>query len=147
MNFTNIAKHTSCDCLLSAVENTTDTFVRSVRKSNNLSESDFRNHIERHKTALNPDDCNELCGLHGVSFEIWNDDSAEPLMEKYLATAAISPMFKKNLCVIKFMPNSGVVKHTPNQKEYNEFHYDFYKDDSFVINNLELVKMIPLIVA
>ena len=66
-------------------------------------------------------------------------------MNKYLYTASISPALKKNLCVIKFKPDCGLVKYTPNQSEsYNEYHYDFYKADDFLVEKLELVEMIQL---
>src|ERR1700761_9799139 len=103
MNFTKISDKTDCNCLSDATENYVDTFVRSVRRSNNLSESDFRNHIERNKVAIDETDCEENCGLHGVSVEIWNEGSTKILLKKYLTTAAISPQYKKNLCVIKFL--------------------------------------------
>lgn len=145
MDFKKISEKTACHCLLNAVENTTDTFVRSVRRSNNLSDADFRNHIERDKKVTNENDCEEVCGLHGVSVEIWNEESSKQLMEKYLFTATISRHIKKNLCVIRFTKNNGLVKFTPNQFEYNEYHYDFYKEDSFTVSSLELIEMIPLI--
>ncbi len=85
--------------------------------------------------------------MHGVSVEIWNEKSSPLLLEKYHRTAAISPQFRKNLCLIKFTNDNGVVKHTPNQYEYNEYHYDFYKEDSFSVSKLNLIEMIPLIVA
>lgn len=144
MNFTKITDNTTCNCFGGAVENTTDTFVRKVRRSAELKDADFKNHIERDKTASNQHDCDEVCGLHGISIEIWNEKSSAPLMEKYITTASFSPKAKKNLCVIKFLPNSGLVKHTPEQKEFNEFHYDFYKEDSFLVSNLELVDMIQI---
>lgn len=146
MNFYKISEQTACNCFIDAVENTTDTFVRRVRRSNNLSDSDFKNHIERNKIPVNKDHCDEVCGLYGVSVELWSQESYKPLMDKYLTTAALSPQFKKNLSVIRFMPNDGLIKHTPNQEEYNEFHYDFYKEDTFSVNNLNLIEMIPLVV-
>ena len=144
MNFTKISINTNCNCLREANENTDDTFVRKVRRSGNLNDSDFRTHFERGKIPGNLDDCEEICGLNGVSIEIWNGDSSKPLMDRYLITAAISPQVKKNLCVIKFRENCGLVKHTPNQAEYNEYHYDFFKDDDFLVEKLELIEMIPL---
>ncbi|HEY8783211.1 MAG TPA: hypothetical protein VIM16_16410 [Mucilaginibacter sp.] len=147
MNFTKISHNTSCNCFIDAVENTNNTFVRKVRRSENLKDSDFKTHIERDKTPQNLNDCEEVCGLNGVSIEIWNEISSKPLMDKYLLTAAISPQLKKNLCVIRFKVDCGLVKHSPNQMNFNEFHYDFFKDDNFVVEKLDLVEMIQLKVA
>lgn len=144
MAFIKITSKTTCDCLSGAVENIFDTFIRKVKHSSNLSNSDFRNYIERGRIAKNDNDCDEVCNLNGVSFEIWNDESKDLLMKKYKLTLTISPKIKNNLCVIKFLPESGVLKHTPNQEEYNEFHYDFHKCDTFSTSDLQLINMIPL---
>jgi len=144
MNFSKIEESTTCDCFTNTVENTSDSFVRKVRVSPSLKDPDFRSHIERNKKPSSIADCEEVCGLNGLSFEIWSESSSDLLMKKYQTTAAISPQSKKNLCVVKFKLNSGVIKHTPHQEEYNEFHYDFYKDDNFSIANLELVDMIQI---
>lgn len=143
MDFKKITDTTSCNCLLDTYSNTTDSFVRKVRKSPDLKDPDFRNHIEKGK-MLEDASCEEICGYYGVSIEIWNDSSANVLLEKYKYTASISPKSKNNLCVIRFKENTGLVKHTPNQQIYNEHHYDFYKDDSFCVADLELIEMIPL---
>lgn len=145
MNFTKISDNTSCNCFVDASENIADTFVRKVSRSGNIKDSDFKNHIERNKTPADSNNCEEVCGYHGVSIELWNEQSTPPLMNKYRQTAIISPQLKKNLCVIKFKSECGLIKYTPNQlEEYNEFHYDFYKDDDFLVEKLELVEMIPL---
>ena len=144
MPFQKITEHTICDCLSGAVEDVTNLYVRSVRKAPDLKDADFRTHFERGKTPTNENDCDELCGFHGVSIEIWNDISSPVLLKKYNYSASISPKFKKNLSIIRFKENNGLVKHTPDQMEYNEYHYDFYKDDAFTVSDLELIEMIPL---
>ena len=144
MPFNKITENTICDCFHGAVEDVTNLFVRSVRKAPDLKDADFRTHFEREKKPNNDNDCDEVCGFHGVSIEIWNDTSSPVLLKKYNYSASISPKFKKNLSIIKFKTNNGLVKHTPNQIFYNEYHYDFYKEDSFAVSDLELVDMIPL---
>ena len=144
MKFTKITDNTNCNCFSGAIENNNDTFVRKVSRSGNLKSPDFKTHIERGKTPENLDDCDMVCGFNGVSIEIWNEISSKPLLDRYLYTATISPQLKKNLCVIKFKSNCGLIKHTPNQMEFNEYHYDFFKDDDFVVENLDLVEMIEL---
>lgn len=143
MGFKKITDGTPCNCLLDADSNIDDLFVRKVRKSADLKNPDFRSHIERGKI---PEDlsCERICGYYGVSIEIWNDISAQSLLEKYKYTASISPKSKNNLCVIRFKENNGSVKYTPDQQLYNEYHYDFYKDDLFCVADLEIIEMITL---
>lgn len=143
MGFKKITDATTCNCLLGTNFNIEDLFVRKVRKSPDLKDPDFRSHIERGK-MLEDAPCEELCGYYRVSIEIWNDSSADVLLEKYKYTASISPKSKNNLCVIRLKERNGVVKHTPDQQIYNEHHYDFYKDDSFCVADLDLIEMISL---
>ena len=82
MSFLKITNFSHCDCLSNCEENLKDIFVRKVRKSETLNEADFRNHFERNKIPENPDNCEEICGMHGVSFEIWTDVSKNILLEK-----------------------------------------------------------------
>ncbi|MCX3264804.1 hypothetical protein [Pedobacter agri] len=144
MPYDKISKNTHCDCLTDAHEDLTNFFARSVKRAPSLKNSDFKNHIERNKIPSDESKCEEVCGYNGVSIELWNDSSSSLLLEKYKYSAAISPQFKKNLCIIKFKANKGLVKHTPNQIVYNEYHYDFYKEDSFTVEDVELIDMIPL---
>ncbi|WP_025144514.1 hypothetical protein [Pedobacter jeongneungensis] len=147
MQFTKISEGNTCNCLTDTIENNTDKFVRKVTKSPTLKDRDFRTHAERGKVAEDKNDCNEVCGKNALSFEIWNSQSSDLLMKKYLTTLALSPQSKNNLCLVSFKPNSGLTKYTPDQIEYNEFHYDFYKEDSFSIDSLELIEMIPLVIS
>jgi len=144
MHFNKITENTICDCFHDAIEDITNLFVRSVRKSPDLKDADFRNHFERSKKPNDEINCDEVCGFHGVSIEIWNEVSSSVLLKKYNYSASIAPQFKKNLSIIKFKANNGLVKHTPNQIEYNEYHYDFYKEDSFKVSDLELIEMVSL---
>jgi hypothetical protein len=144
MQFTKIIENNTCDCLSDATENLTDQFVRKVGTSSSIKDRDFKNNFERGKILQDENDCKERCGFHAVSIEIWNDVSSKLLLEKYFTTLGISPKYRNNLCVMKFKSGSGVLKHTPDQIDYNEFHYDLYKEDSFNVENLELVDMIPL---
>ncbi len=146
MPFNKITENTTCECFINTTEDTTNLFVRSVRKAPDLKDADFRNNFERNKSPNDDNNCNEVCGFHGVSIEIWNESSSPVLLEKYKYSASISPQFKKNLSIIKFRANNGLVKHTPNQIVYNEYHYDFYKEDSFSVTDLELIEMISLTV-
>ena len=119
-------------------------FARKVRNSPELKEPDFKNNFERNRLPSDETNCDEVCGMHGVSFEIWNDKSKDVLLERYKYTATIARKYKNNLCVLKFREGSGMVKYTPEQAEYNEYHYDFYKSDDFSFAHCELVEMIKL---
>lgn len=144
MHFTKISDNTECSCLIESYLDLSNTFARRVRKAPDIKEGDFKNHYERDQFP-DSDKCKDICGFHGVSVEIWNDTSSEILLKKYQTTANYSPKYKNNLSIFKFKENAGLIKYTPDQIEYNEFHYDFYKEDSFIVDRLELVKMIPLI--
>ncbi|RNA63518.1 hypothetical protein D1631_17170 [Chryseobacterium nematophagum] len=144
MQFIKISSNTECSCLNDSYADLTNMFVRKVRKAPDMKDADFKNHFERDKTP-EKNTCDEICGFHGVSIEIWNDSSSKALLEKYLYTAGISPKHKNNLSVFKLKENAGLVKHTPHQVEFNEYHYDFYKEDSFTVDRLELIEMIPII--
>ena len=144
MLFTKITDNSECSCLTESYVDLSNTFARRVRKAPDMKEGDFKNHYERDQHPISAE-CEDICGYHGVSVEIWNDASSSILLEKYQATANYSPKYKNNISVFKFKNDAGVVKYTPNQEVYNEFHYDFFKEDTFIVDRLELVKMIPLI--
>lgn len=144
MTFTNISNNAECACLRDSYADVVNIFARKVRKAPDMKEGDFRSNFEKDRLP-ETDSCDDICGIHGVSVEIWNEESAVPLLEKYQTTANYSPKYKNNLSIFKLKDGAGVVKYTPNQKEYNEFHYDLYKEDFFTIDHLDLVEMIPLI--
>lgn len=144
MQFTKITDNTKCTCLSDCSNDVTNLFARKVRKAPDMKDADFRNHFEKNRSP-ETNNCDEICGFYGVSIEIWNDASSKTLIEKYQITSSISPKHKNNLSIFKLKVDAGLVKHTPDQLEYNEFHFDFYKEDSFTIDKLELIEMIPLI--
>jgi hypothetical protein len=130
-----------CNCHEGATENTADTFVRTVRKSELLNISDFRNSLERSST-LTWSNCSEYCGLLGVSVDIWNEQSRQFITDRFLYTQKIAPKNKKKLCIMKFKDGSGLTKHTPDQVVYNEFHYDLYKSENFTLDSFDVVETI-----
>lgn len=144
MPFTKISDNIECSCLTDSYSDLSNTFARKVRKAPDIKEGDFKNHYERDRFP-DSNNCKDICGFHGVSVEIWSDASSKILLEKYLTTANYSPKHKNNLSIFKFKEDAGVIKYTPDQEVFNEFHYDFYKEDLFAVDRLELVKMIPLI--
>ena len=145
MKFTDISSVAHCDCLNDAVENTTDLFARKVNKSPNLRIQDFRNQIEKGRIPVNESDCEEVCGLRGVSVDIWTEESQGTIMQKYQNTLKFSPKAKNNVCVVKFAKDSCLLKYTPYQKpDYNPYHYDLFKEDSFSEESMEVVTMVPI---
>ncbi|MDQ1855770.1 hypothetical protein [Chryseobacterium sp. WLY505] len=145
MNFNKIDNNTECNCLHDSYVDLNSHFARRVRKAPDMKDADFKSHFERGRITESSQ-CEDICGLHGVSIEIWNDVSSDVLMKKYQATANYSPKHKNNLSIFVIKSSAGRIKHTPRQiDEYNPFHYDLYKEDCFTVDCLELIEMIPLI--
>ena len=143
MTFNNILAQTHCNCLEDSFENYSDTFARRSDKSPSPKARDFKSYYEGGKIVEDLNNCQEVCGHRGVSLEIWNADTRDKILEKFLESAQISPQFRKVLNIIRLKSNAGIVKYTPEQGlEYNEFHYDFYKSDDFQIDMIELVEQI-----
>lgn len=146
MKFSYIKDDSPCGCLSQCSENYTDYFARRVGDSATLKDRDFKSHFEKGKVPENAEDCKEVCGLMGISIDIWNEVSEQKLREKYSTTNAITPKAKKHLAIFKINKDGGVVAHTPEQEVYNEFHYDLYKPDGFVATNfLELTNLLPIV--
>lgn len=147
MNFTILSSDNSCNCHRSASEDLVSSFVRKVEYNKELKARDFKTHHERGKLP-GSQDCKEVCGIRGLSIEIWNDNSREHLIEKYLRSYGISPKLKpkSQIVVFQFLEGCGKVKHTPDQKsERNIYHYDLYKSDEFTLEKICLLETIPLI--
>lgn len=147
MEFKLINNGHNCKCLSQSVENYEDTFARKVDATQDFKLRDFKTHHER-GVLLEDNSCQGICGFRGISIEIWNDESKGYISNKFSLTFGISPQYKKpksQIGVFKLKEGAGKVKHTPNQKHGVEiFHYDLYKSDTFAIDMLELVEMIPL---
>jgi hypothetical protein len=142
MGFDKILAITTCDCLNGTSQNLTDTFIRRVRKSQELKNPDFRNHFERGKVPSDDSNCEEVCGMNGLSFDIWTKTSSKAILEKHKTSAGFAPKLN-HYCIVRFTTSSGLIKHTPNQENgYNEYHYDFYKDDTFTVSTLKLIDTI-----
>ena len=146
MTFTNILQGIACKCLDNCRENEENLFARRTGDTKLLKDRDFRTHHERGKVATNPEDCEEVCGLRGLSVHLWNEKSEKDLLERYMTTCGISPKVKNHLSIIKFGSGVGKVKHTPeNNILAGEYHYDLYKSDTFAVDLVQLIQNIPLI--
>jgi hypothetical protein len=144
MTFDKIAESNNCNCLNGCSEDYTNVFARKVGIAKTLKLRDFKTHHERNKVPSQLNNCKEVCGFRGISVDIWNDESKDIVLKKYFTTIAFSPKYKSNISIIKLKQDAGIVKHTPVNNPLNEFHYDFYKSDNFVIESIELVDLIPL---
>ena len=148
MNFTNLTTSTTCSCLNGAKLDTTSLFARKVGKAKSLKDRDFKSYAEKGREFNDKiQSCANVCGILGLSIDIWNDKSKEDIINRYKTTSAFSPKLKNHLSILKFKENSGKVKHTPvKEPTPNKHHFDFYKSDEFVLDeSIELVELIPLI--
>ena len=131
MTFDDILKDTNCDCFKEIFEDNESLFARKINKPIPL-DKDFASHWERGKRAEN---CKEICGYKGLSINLWNETTKNDVIEKFLTTFSITPKHKDSIFVLKFLPQAGVVKHTPNK--HDETHFDFYNSDDFSLDMLE----------
>jgi hypothetical protein len=146
MTFETITQGTSCKCLKNCIENIVDTFARRTGDSKEIKLRDFRTPFERGKEVSDLNDCDEVCGNHGLSVDLWNDNSKGAILDRYMTTLAIGPKLKNHLSIIKLKAEAGLVKNTPVIGQIGgEYHHDMYKSDSFEINFVELIENIPLI--
>jgi len=143
MEFRKLHGDTACNCLTKAESNETDLFARKINKPF-AREKDFDSKWEKGNVPfdLNPNDCRTVCGLKGISVNIWNENSQEHVIEKFVTTFRISPRHKDSILVFKFREQSGMVEFTPNRLD--EFHYDFYKSDDFALDRIDKIQIINL---
>jgi hypothetical protein len=147
MTFKYLDENTSCNCTSGAGIDSTSLYARRIGKVNSLKDRDFKTNFEKGK-ALNDalKSCDEVCGSFGISVDKWDDKTKDEVMDKYLTTFKIAPKHKNNVCVIKFNAAAGKTKHTPIKSDpANLHHHDFYKSDSFSLeNHVDLVEIIPI---
>lgn len=139
MKFERIHENIDCDCVEGAAQDLQNVYARKINKPNVL-DTDLKSHWE--KGSRNSGDCRQICGLKGLSMNIWNKDSRDKAIEKYLTTFKITTKSKNSIYLFKFKKNAGVIVHTPSSG--NPYHYDFYKSDNFSIDMLEEVDVIEL---
>ena len=138
MTFDILHKDTNCDCVGFAEEDLDTRFARKIYKPF-LREYDFRIKEDGSGNILN---CKQLCGLRGISINIWNADSQEAIIQKYKTSTNFSPKNRDSICVFKFNKNAGLTRHTPSNQD--KFHYDFYKSDQFQMDNIEIQEILIL---
>jgi hypothetical protein len=139
MDFKNLLQDTDCDCLENAVQDNRHFYARKINKPAPL-DRDFKSHWERGKQSV--DNCEKICGLKGISMNLWNQTTEKAIIKKFLTTFSITPKHKDSIFVFKCLPESGLTKYTPNEED--DSHYDFYKSDEFSLDKLENYKIILL---
>ena len=138
MDFKNLLRDTDCNCLDNAMQDNFRFFARKINKPN-VTDKDFKSHWEREKRG---DDCETICGLKGLSINEWDENSEKAVIKKFLTTFGISPKHKDSIFVFRFLPEAGLIKYTPKDKDST--HYDFYKSDAFTLDMLENHSILPL---
>jgi len=137
MTFDEILEGVNFDLLSDAEENTTDHFLRRVKRDK-LTPRDFRSSWEKHG-PLEPDSIKELASWKGVSIHTYEPDSFEDVIEHYLVSISHAPSGKGDswVCRFTFTASAGLVKHTPVY-DSTGVHNDFYKSDQFELGMVQV---------
>jgi hypothetical protein len=143
VDFADLHRDINCNCLEGAVIDNCSLFVRRVNLKSPFKIGDFK--ISPAKKPL-IEDCENWCGIRGLSTHIFNSDSVEHIIDKNIITLGIATLSKKQLSVFRIKIDGGMVKHTPNQEHgFDPYHFDYYKPDDFDISNhLELVELLTI---
>lgn len=138
MTFEKINSDTKCDCLSKAVVDTSNEYVRKLRKDK-VEERDFLSHWER---GIQPEteDCENICSYKGVSINQLKPEFENQILEKFKTTFKINP--KKGSYYLRFRLNedAGKVKFAP--EEDDKSHYNLFKADDFNLEKLVIVKTV-----
>ena len=139
MTFLNLNSDITCNCLEGSIIDNSTEFALKTNKDF-IRENDFKSYWEKGKRS---DDCKQICSFKGQSVTIIKDeDDLNNTLNVFKQLFPFSPSYRPFCTLIKFNENSGKVKHTPI--DINPLHFDFYKCDNFSINDVSLVKSIPL---
>ncbi len=138
MTFEKILSDTNCECLTKAEVDTTNEYVRKLRKDI-VEDKDFLTHWER-EIRPKTDDCETICSYKGVSINQIKPEFENLILEKYKTTFNINP--KKGAYYLKFRLNedSGKVKFSPENDDKS--HYNLFKADDFNLEKLVIVKTV-----
>jgi len=140
MTFENVHNGTNCHCIEDAQSDNSSEFGIKTNKKI-LREVDFKSKWEK-APDIELSNCEEICSKKGLSLSILAPETFDRVKEIYKQLFPISPTYKPFLCVIKFGNDTGLLKSTPTPS--NPFHFDFYKCDTFVHTQVELIKTISL---
>ncbi len=142
MEFTNIRGDTDCDCLNGNTNPSEYVFARKIGKGKTPKDRDFKSHWEREKRPDDLNNCEEVCGMKGISIDRWDDESQTHVWNHYKTTFGLSPKAKNHLIIFELDPNSGLTKPTPFTG--NPFHWDLYKSDEFDLTFVKVKEVRPI---
>ena len=137
MNFNELHDGISCDCTKKAFADFDSTYGMKTNKEH-LREVDFKSHWEKGKRPES-DNCKEICSFKAKSLSIINGETFDEVKKIYQQLFPISPGYKPYLAIIKFSDKTGLVEPTPILN-VNPHHYDFYKCDEFIFENVEHIE-------
>ena len=138
MTFENLHKDTKCDCLNEAIVDTANEYVRRLKKDA-LQDIDFVTHWERGiRTQI--DDCDNTCSDKSVSINLFKKEYETLIVNKYTNTFKINPKKGAHLLKFKLKEKAGKVKSAPEDDDRS--HFNFFKADTFILNNLEIIEIV-----
>ena len=138
MTFENLKSDTNCDCISTAQMDTTNEYVRKLRKSI-VEDKDFLSHWER---EIRPDseECETICSFKGVSVNQFKSEYESQILEKYKTTLKINPKKGAHYLKFKLSEEAGKVKFAP--EEDDKSHYNFLKADDFNLDKLVILETV-----
>lgn len=126
----------NCNCLENTFTDLKTVYVRGFRKSE-LDLKEFATHWERTQTVHK--DCTHFCKLVGISISKCADDKSRiKILEYWTQVYRNSPGWIKHLCFFKFKENAGLIKDSPSKDDGVVYHHTFYKDEKFIIDQIEV---------
>ena len=138
MTFERISSDTSCDCLAKTEIDTSNEYVRKLRKDK-VEERDFLTHWER---EIRPEsqECEDICSYKGVSINQFKNEYESQILNKYKTTFKFNPKKGAYYLKFKFNENVGRIKYAPEDDDIS--HYNFFKADEFQIENLLILETV-----
>lgn len=138
MDFNNLHLDCNCVCTEGCNPDTVSHFAIKTMK-NVLRSKDFLSYWEK---GTRKEGCDKICSLKGNSISVINEETVNEVKAIYRELFGLSPSYKPFFSIIKFKDNCGVVKHTPDG--INPHHFDFYKCDTFLFTEVELIESTTL---
>ncbi len=133
-----------CNCLdhEGISENSEDCFVRVIYEED-LSANDWKSYHEFGKLPKNKPNCKGTCKWRGVSINKLIDNR-EAIKNKWLSLVnffAPKGIKKSFICIFRLRKDAGKVWDTSSQQAHA--HHDLLKSDSFCLESIEVLEIIP----
>ncbi|RXK82738.1 hypothetical protein EST62_10200 [Chlorobaculum sp. 24CR] len=138
MKFKNINSDTDCDCTSKAEIDSSNEYVRKLRKDK-VEDKDFQTHWERGIRAEN-EDCDIICSYKAVSINQIKPEYENLILEKYKTTFNFNK--KKGSYYLKFRFNKDAGKVIYSPEEDDKSHYNFYKADDFNLGKIVVMETV-----